>query len=236
MDPLGARLKEISDCDSRRKLWHIMLDYYHGEGVVMASYHACNKDGTRGTIFTDGFPESWACHYVEADLVLIDPIPALAAKLSRPFHWHEIGELTEKQPKYRAFIDDLESAGIGDGLAFYVFGPGTRNAYVGLGFGVDYIEVSPQSIFRMQCVAQAGHLRVCALNDLANATPSLSPRETEVLEWVARGKSNTVIAEILGVSTHTIDSLLRRIYTKLDVTDRTTAAIRGIGSGLIHLT
>jgi DNA-binding NarL/FixJ family response regulator len=37
------------------------------------------------------------------------------------------------------------------------------------------------------------------------------------------------------VSPYTIDAHVRRIYTKLDVNDRTSAVIRGIGSGLIKI-
>ena len=62
----------------------------------------------------------------------------------------------------------------------------------------------------------------------------LSPQELEVLRWIARGKSNTVIAEIMGLSRHTVDTITRRMFGKLDVTDRTRAAVRGLAFGLIH--
>ena len=55
-----------------------------------------------------------------------------------------------------------------------------------------------------------------------------------MLGWVAGGKSNTVIADILGISAHTVDAHLRRICLKLGVSDRISAAVRGIGIGLIH--
>ncbi|WP_244520908.1 response regulator transcription factor [Aliiruegeria lutimaris] len=61
----------------------------------------------------------------------------------------------------------------------------------------------------------------------------LSPREAEILRWIARGKSNSVIAEILGISRHTVDTHIRRIYRKLGAGDRTTAALRGMESGLL---
>ncbi len=62
----------------------------------------------------------------------------------------------------------------------------------------------------------------------------LSERESEVLGWVARGKSNATIGEILGISSHTVNAHMRHIYLKLGVFDRVTAAVRGIGTGLIH--
>lgn len=62
----------------------------------------------------------------------------------------------------------------------------------------------------------------------------LTTREAEVLSWVAQGKSNTVIAEILGVSHHTIDNYLRRAYAKIGVNNRTLAAVKAISLGLTH--
>ncbi|WP_093162161.1 helix-turn-helix transcriptional regulator [Aliiruegeria lutimaris] len=70
--------------------------------------------------------------------------------------------------------------------------------------------------------------------DQSPETPEdLSQRQKEILSWVALGKSNSVIASILGISPHTVDTHLRRIFDRLDTTDRTVAAIRGIQAGLI---
>ncbi len=81
------------------------------------------------------------------------------------------------------------------------------------------------------------HLRYCELllRDARARCRSLSSREAEVLTWVARGKTNASIGEILGISAHTVDAHLRRIYLKLGVVDRISAALRGLGFGLISL-
>lgn len=63
---------------------------------------------------------------------------------------------------------------------------------------------------------------------------ALTPRERDILAWVARGKSNSVIGDVLGISPHTVDTHLRRIYAKLGVSDRISAALAGVGIGLIH--
>ena len=55
-----------------------------------------------------------------------------------------------------------------------------------------------------------------------------------MLGWVARGKSNSMIGDILGISAHTVDAHMRRICLKLGVSDRISATVRGIGVGLIH--
>ena len=51
----------------------------------------------------------------------------------------------------------------------------------------------------------------------------LSQRENEVLDWVAQGKSNDQISEILGISVNTLKTHLKRIFTKLGVENRTAA-------------
>jgi DNA-binding CsgD family transcriptional regulator len=52
----------------------------------------------------------------------------------------------------------------------------------------------------------------------------LTRRENEVLHWLAAGKSNAEMAEILGVSPATVGKHLERIYEKLGVENRTAAA------------
>ncbi|WP_311222184.1 MULTISPECIES: response regulator [unclassified Acidovorax] len=52
----------------------------------------------------------------------------------------------------------------------------------------------------------------------------LTPRETEVLSWIAKGKTNRDIAEILGMSPRTVNKHLEHIFEKLGVETRTAAA------------
>jgi DNA-binding CsgD family transcriptional regulator len=58
--------------------------------------------------------------------------------------------------------------------------------------------------------------------------PGLTPRQSEVLTWVARGKTNADVARILGISPRTVDTLLSRIYQKLGVENRMAAVMRMI--------
>ncbi|MDB5847998.1 MAG: DNA-binding response regulator, partial [Rhodoferax sp.] len=56
----------------------------------------------------------------------------------------------------------------------------------------------------------------------------LTPRETEVLSWLAKGKTNRDIAEILGMSPRTVNKHLEHIFEKLGVETRSAAtAIAG---------
>jgi len=61
----------------------------------------------------------------------------------------------------------------------------------------------------------------------------LTPRELEILEQVARGKSNPEIAEILVVSLGTVKRHVENIIAKLEISDRTQAVVRALELGLI---
>ena len=100
--------------------------------------------------------------------------------------------------------------------------------------GIDYL-VKP--VVPDELVARLrAHLRVAremnaaarAREDGAEPSPPLLPnpltqREMDVLEWVACGKTNRDVAEILGMSHRTVNKHLEHIYEKLGVETRTGA-------------
>jgi DNA-binding CsgD family transcriptional regulator len=57
----------------------------------------------------------------------------------------------------------------------------------------------------------------------------LTPRECDILAWVARGKTNAEVAEILWVAPATVRKHLENIYAKLGVHTRTAAVTRFLG-------
>jgi DNA-binding NarL/FixJ family response regulator len=66
------------------------------------------------------------------------------------------------------------------------------------------------------------------------ALDKLTDRETEVLKLLARGLSNSEIANTLFLSEATIRTHLSRILAKLDLRDRTQAVVVAYESGLVQ--
>ena len=56
----------------------------------------------------------------------------------------------------------------------------------------------------------------------------LTDRETDVLLWIAAGKSNRDIADILGLSPRTVNKYLDQIYLKISVENRASAAAKAV--------
>ena len=72
---------------------------------------------------------------------------------------------------------------------------------------------------------------------LASRTPNseISPREREVLSHVVHGKSNREIAALLGITEATVKCHVSELLRRLDVTDRTQAAVSALKRGFVHI-
>jgi DNA-binding NarL/FixJ family response regulator len=72
-------------------------------------------------------------------------------------------------------------------------------------------------------------------DEMGSLLVPLSPREMEILQFIAQGKSNKEIAFDLGISRQTVKNHMTSILRKLAVNDRTQAAIYALRRGWIRL-
>ncbi len=115
----------------------------------------------------------------------------------------------------------------------------TETEHVVRGFevgGIDYVTkpIRPAEVLaristhvrNARMLTEARHTRdaatVAVSADLSHY--QLTPRELDVLAWIARGKTNRDIAEILGMSPRTVNKHLEHIFVKLGVETRAAAA------------
>lgn len=82
---------------------------------------------------------------------------------------------------------------------------------------------------RVQFIQASGGGQPCLLLleelPLTSQTASLTPREREVMQWLAEGKSNEEISLILAISPHTVKNHLDKIFKKLGVDSRHAATV-----------
>ncbi|WP_153102311.1 helix-turn-helix transcriptional regulator [Paraburkholderia hayleyella] len=69
--------------------------------------------------------------------------------------------------------------------------------------------------------------------DALKQRPELTPRENEVLNWLASGKTNWDISVLLGISEHGVVHHVRNILGKFDVPTRRQAVAKAIALGMI---
>jgi len=114
----------------------------------------------------------------------------------------------------RSFADWLAR---GQGEGFDVTTPlsGLHFTYLGTVGGEEYL-------FRLAGQPEAGQ------EDALRQHFGLTQRESEVLVWISRGKSNRDIGDILGLSPRTVNKHLEQVYAKLGVENRASAAIKAV--------
>jgi LuxR family transcriptional regulator/LuxR family quorum-sensing system transcriptional regulator CciR len=233
----GDYLQKLARARSFEDVREVFAGFCEAHRVPRASYHHLPPVGSAEggpEIHAEGFPEEWVEEYVNERLFRHDPITRLALRRCQPFLWSEIERIERVSPAERDYLRRLRAAGVGDGIAIPVFGPGGRNGYFGIGLPEGAPPPGLREMREFQWACQLAHHRYCDI--LAAAAPQadpLSERETEVLGWIAEGKSNAETAVIAGLSEHTVDTFVRRIYGKLGVTDRVSAVLKGLKSGAI---
>lgn len=81
--------------------------------------------------------------------------------------------------------------------------------------------------------AGANHRRDVLVRQIETEV-SLTDRETEVLQRVAKGYTLPEIAQQFGLSRHTIADYIKQIYRKLNVSSRAEAALEAARRGLVN--
>ena len=85
---------------------------------------------------------------------------------------------------------------------------------------VVFIEARGRQEFLLKLVDGSGHSE----EDLLRQKLLLTSREAQVLMWIARGKTNREIGQILGISPRTVNKHLEQVFLKINVDNRTSAA------------
>lgn len=229
----------VADCATPEALWALIGRFFDRTAVERMIYLHLPPIGAPDerapAVRADGYPDELVSRYLAERLFRDNPLLRQAQTNAEPVYWDEVFAERTLTARETAFVAELRSHDLGSGVGIPVYGPSGRVGHCGLGFRTGVRRLAPDLLREYQWVCQLGHLRYCdMLQARLGPPPTLSERESEVLGLVARGKSNTVIGDILGISSHTVDAHLRRIYQKLGVFDRISAAVRGIGVGLIR--
>lgn len=218
-----------------RELYNVIGDLLRDAGLPAAYFLTpVTLDRRFGRVITRfDMPKGWTRSYASR-LHLADPLPDIALQSGKALRWSEAARLSTLSEEEKAYLAHMATLGLVEGVAVPCWGPGGRTGFVAASRpGAARIE--DEEVATAQTLLQMGFLRYCELIETPNLSePRLSQRELDVLTWISRGKSNTVIGDILGISRETVDSYVRRIFAKLGVSDRTSAVTAAALRGYVY--
>lgn len=182
------------------------------------------------------YPEAWKTHYLQNGLHRTDPTLHRAAKSIAPVDWRRL----HRDEDFHRVFRDAHDFGITDrGLTIPVRGPYGDTGLLSVTRSCSQREwdgLSSNILTELQSVAVHIHDTVMRSDVLSRALrfPALSTREQEILQWVAAGKSQQDIGNILGISHRTVEVHLRSGREKLYALTTPQAIGRAIALGLIY--
>ena len=207
------------------------------QGALRHSYHLTpqfeEQNSMRAAVYAHGFSDAWIERYEQSNFRQSDPIPRRVMRHGALLTWADARTAGANTPENAAYFKAMDEEGLVHGFGLPLFGPRSRDAYAGFDFGRPVDEISNESLGVVRSVPQAAHQRVCILLEAMCEAPALSERETQVLQWIARGKSLGSIAAILDLSRDTVKTYSKRIYTKLECSDRVGATVAALKLGLV---
>ena len=200
-----------------------------------AAYAGTNPIG--GTVHAYvNYPTAWREHYKQQALHRIDPTLQSASRSIAPVDWRRL----EHDENFRTVFRGAHDFGITErGLTIPVRGPygdvGMLSVTRDCG-PAEWDKLVDKVIGDLQSAAVHLHDTVMR-SDVLNQSlrfPALSTREREILQWIAGGKSQQDVADILSISQRTVEVHLRSAREKLYALTTPQAVGRAIGLGIVQ--
>jgi len=206
--------------------------------TLVTDHPSINKPACHGILFT--YPDEWMKYYMDRGYDRHDPVVRAAAVATRPLLWDDLCAgvpLTKLQSK---IMNEAKDAHLHDGLGIPIFGGFGEIAGVGLASSAGGVNPDPMTICLLRAITYQFHALYCEheaatlqKNDFQQLPLQLSPREREILTWLAEGKSIPVVSDLLGIDINTAKTHLKRIYKKLNASEKTMAVLKAYRLGLI---
>jgi LuxR family quorum sensing-dependent transcriptional regulator len=180
------------------------------------------------------WPRAWAEQYTLSNYYAFDPVAPRIRQRPESFTWAEIN--LNKTNKIASLIMEIAATdyGLKQGLCVPLHG---LNGYqAGVSFAGREVEDTQEARAAIELVTMFAFNRLTILRSRQPAGRMiLTPREREVMNWVAAGKTAWATSAILKISEDTVNKLVSMAMQKLNVHTRAQAVAECLRRGEIHL-
>jgi LuxR family quorum sensing-dependent transcriptional regulator len=165
------------------------------------------------------WPVFWYRRYIEQNHLANDPVVTRLNRSPVPFRWSQTFAGAGREG--RRVLGEGREFGLHEGLAVAVHGESGLGA---VSIGGRHYDLSPHQQMGLQLAAYYLHGRLASLRarQMPPARP-LTPRERECLRWVAAGKTDWEIGQILTISEQTAHGYVQNALAKLGARTRAQA-------------
>lgn len=182
-------------------------------------------------------PQEYIDRYETENYVDKDPVVTELRHCTSPFSWTDVKSKRRLKRSEKRIIDEASEFGANDGLIIPILTlTGSISLFCPCGENPD---LSPRARRAVELICLYAHeaIKRKLIEIQRDNTPHipLTPREREVMKWVAAGKSDYEIGEILSISSGTVKIHVENAKRKLDAFRRTFAIVKAIRCGEINI-
>ena len=181
------------------------------------------------------YPNDWLEHYQTQEYHLTDPVFRKGYTASAPFLWADLSKTPELSAEAQKVMNEAQDAKLYNGIGIPIRGTFFETAGFGIASTEKDIETNANTLCVLHFLSMQFHTVVTShLSKIEkDKLVKLTKREQDILLWAAEGKSDSIIAEILGIRHPTVRFHFKNIFEKLEANERTLAVVKAIRLGLI---
>lgn len=237
---LNDFIESLVMADSMFELGQIcnqITDHYEYDNFVYVTNFLVEQSPQKGVI--DGFPDGYIKRYYKDHAYKIDPAAIHCKHRVTSALWKSFSYT--KDEKVNKFIDQAYDVGLRSGVNVPLHGLPGNFGILSIGCAREGEAINKTVLNNLPFIETlAGYLhetshRILTAPQGPISLPKLSPRQIEVLQWAALGKSSWEIAHILSVSEHTVTMHIKNTMLKLGVTTRQHAIAKALVLKMITL-
>ena len=231
-----SRISALTDAGEVRKLTVEELAWYGFDYVTCWSLPSIDEE-VSDTFALNTRPKCYLDHYNATRLVAKDPVVTTMRETMATHAWSDVRTRRRLSKAECSIIDEGRDFGATDGLTVPVHSAdGWLGVFSPCGFKPD---LSPRARSALEIVGIYAHQalqRLSSRRTKSNRTQvPLTPREREVMRWVALGKTNDEIGTILRIQRTTVKTILSRAQEKLSANSRTYAVVQALRTGELDM-
>ena len=257
---LEKAISAIESCSTERQLVEALNTIVADFGFGAFCFLDGGSPGKSDPFYIGTTGDGWENDYASNDFIIFDECLKTARRTNTPFLWASVPlpqRAGKRKPGAHRIVEAAMDYGFQEGLVIpfhFVDDIGRMRSCVCTLFWQDKPRHLYQSVEQIRHIlhviliywmqelirtrepaSRSGDIIPFSRREKAFETTRLTDREREVLSWASRGKTAAETADILSISSETIDTHIKNAMEKLQAGNKTHAVARSIFLGLIDV-
>jgi LuxR family quorum-sensing system transcriptional regulator CciR len=235
---VGAFVQDVNAVGTQAELKSVLGEITRELGFThfAVAHHVDLRNSSEPAIRIHNYPDEWERYYDRQHIGRTDPVHRACQTTAVGFAWSQLPRMIPLTRRDHRLMEVAAKQGLGTGFKVPAHVPGEVNGSCsfatarGRTLQVEHLATAQLvGAFAFEAARRLAKREHQKLSDPAR----FSDRERDCLIWVARGKSDSEIATILGISPETVHQYVKQARANYDAVSRSQLVAHALFSGTI---